>query len=53
MTWILFLVVSSSNGVASTSQIFENEISCMKALGKLLEMENRNGIKIQARCVKQ
>jgi len=52
--FILFLIVLNSSGssVSSSNARFESEISCLKAIEKLLTMEKQFGIRVQARCVK-
>lgn len=50
--WILILVILSKNNITSTSVKFQENVNCLQAIDKLLEME-KTGIKIQARCVKE
>lgn len=52
--FILFLIVlnSSQSSISSSNVKFSNEMACLKAISKLLEMEKKFGVHVQARCVK-
>jgi hypothetical protein len=53
--YLLFLIVLNSSGssVSTNASKFNSESNCLQAISKILEMESRNGVRIQARCVKE
>jgi hypothetical protein len=55
MNYILFLIVlnSSGHGINSSNAVFSSEINCMQAISKLIDMEKKFGVRVQATCVKQ
>jgi len=53
--YLLFLVILNSSGSSISTNVskFNSESNCLQAIAKILEMENKNRIKIQARCVRE
>ena len=53
--FILFLVVLNSSGssISSSNATFSSEVNCIRAIGDILDMEKKFGVKVQARCVKK
>jgi hypothetical protein len=51
--FILLLVVLNSSGssINTTTLKFNSETKCLKAIGEILKLEDRNGIRVQARCL--
>jgi hypothetical protein len=50
--WILILVIINNNNISSTTAKFTEQMNCLKAIEKTLEMET-NTLKIKARCVRE
>ena len=53
--FILFLIVLSQNGagISSSTATFSSEINCIRAIGDIIDMEKKFGVKVQARCVRK
>lgn len=51
--FVLLLVVLNSSGssINTTTIKFNSESKCLRAISEVLKLEDRNGIKIQARCL--
>jgi hypothetical protein len=50
-TLILLIIVNSSPSVTHIQ--FESEMSCLVAINKILDFEDKKKIFVKARCVKQ
>jgi hypothetical protein len=57
MYLLILLVLVAGEQPAVTNAQFENETSCLKAMGKVMEMETNGSVRpkitIKARCVHQ
>ena len=52
--YIMIIIVQLySESVSVTTIRFDNEVNCLTAISKSLEMEKSKDIKIKARCVKE
>ena len=52
MYLMILLVLVAGEQPTITNAQFENETSCLQAMGKVMEMETKK-LTIKARCVKQ
>lgn len=53
--FVLLVIVLNSSGSSVTSQsiIFDNEVRCLEAISKVLELEKGRSVTVKARCLKQ
>ena len=53
--YILLLVILNSSGssVTTTSIKFNSETNCLMAINEILKLEDRNKLRVQARCLKE
>lgn len=48
----LILVILTSKGVTTNTINFSSESACLKAISRVIDMEQKNSLTIKARCVK-
>jgi hypothetical protein len=53
MNHILILIVTLNSGISVTSVRFHSEETCLRAIGKLIDMEKIGSPKIKATCVRE
>jgi len=53
MYTMILVVLLYNNSITTTTVTFNNEVNCLEAISKALEMEKTNrGLQVKARCVK-
>lgn len=54
MNYILFVIlVTTANRPTMTTQSFNNEVNCLQAISKLIDVEKKLPVTIKAFCVKE